>query len=89
MLLLARHILCGKDRVDRAFGDAHRAVDALIGVDDEHVGPLAEAVDRADRDTFGVAAGGAALGDDVGHQASSTSTALSEKVGAPPRSPRT
>src|SRR6185295_11460174 len=31
VLLVARHVLLGDDRVHRALGDADRAVDALVG----------------------------------------------------------
>src|SRR6185369_14815631 len=37
-----------QDRLGRAFGLAHAAVGAFVGVDDEHVLALVEAVDRAD-----------------------------------------
>src|SRR6185503_66603 len=36
-----------QDRLGRALGLAHAAVDALVGMDDEHVVALVEAVDRA------------------------------------------
>src|SRR5215210_764205 len=38
----------GQDRLGRAFGFAHAAIDAFVGVDHEHVLALVEAVDRAD-----------------------------------------
>ena len=41
------------------------------GIDDEEIGALAEAVDRADVDAVGVLAADAALGDDVGHAGAS------------------
>src|SRR5215475_7419067 len=34
------------DRVDRAFGFAHAAIDALVGMDDEHVLPHLDAIPR-------------------------------------------
>ena len=55
------------DRVDRAFRLADPAVDALVGVDDEHVLALVEAVDRADLDAIHVFAADAVVVDDVGH----------------------
>jgi hypothetical protein len=54
--LVARHVFLGQDGVDRALGDADGAVDALVGVDGEEVGALAEAVDGADIDAVGVLA---------------------------------
>src|SRR5687767_5123810 len=48
VLLVAGHVFLGKDRVDRALRNAHRAVDALVRVDRQEVRALAEAVDRAD-----------------------------------------
>src|SRR5271157_5325141 len=45
--LLEAGVGVGLDRVDRALGLAHAAVDALVGVDDEHVLALVEAIDRA------------------------------------------
>ena len=55
------------DRFDGAFGLAHAAIDAFIGVDDQHVFALVEAVDGADFDAIGVAAFDAFSGDDEGH----------------------
>ncbi len=56
VLLVTRHILLGHDRVDRALGDAHRAVDALVGVNGQEVGTFAEAVDGTHVHTVGVLA---------------------------------
>src|SRR5882762_1518777 len=67
VLLIARNILLRHDRVDWALGDAHRAVDAFIGVDGQEVRTFAEAVDRAHVDAVGVLAADARFGDDVGH----------------------
>src|SRR5688572_5832494 len=58
-----------QDRLGRALGLAHAAVDALVGVDDEHVGALVEAVDRADLDAVHVLALDAVFGHDVSHGA--------------------
>ena len=49
------------------FGLAHAAIDALIGMDDEHVLALVEAVDRADLHAIHVLALDAVVGDDEGH----------------------
>jgi hypothetical protein len=56
-------------RVDRAFGLTDTTIDALIGMDDEHVLALVEAVDRADLHTIHGLAFDTVLGDDVGHDA--------------------
>jgi hypothetical protein len=58
----------GLDRVDRALRLADAAIDALVGMDDEHVVALVEAVDRANFDTIGVFALDANFSDDVGHR---------------------
>src|SRR6266496_3002405 len=57
------------DRVHRTLGDAHRAIDAFVRVDHQHVRPLVEAIDGADIDAVGVFALDAAFHDDVGHRA--------------------
>src|SRR5438034_8255059 len=67
VLLIAGHVFLRHDRVDRALGNAHRAIDALIGSDGEEVRPFAEAVDRTHVDAVGVLAADARFGDDVGH----------------------
>src|SRR6185295_16598793 len=55
------------DRVHGAFRLADAAVDAFVGVDDEHILALVEAVHRADLDAVHVLAANASIGDDVGH----------------------
>src|SRR5205085_6048591 len=60
----------GQDRLGRAFRLADAAIDALAGVDDEHVLALVEAVDGADLDAVHIFAADAGIGDDVGHKAS-------------------
>src|SRR5207342_748941 len=60
-------VVLGIDGLGGAFGLAQRAVDALVGVDDEEVGTFVEAVDRADFDAVGVLAADAVLDDDEGH----------------------
>src|SRR6478735_5102318 len=65
--LVRRHVLFGVDRVDRALGDADRAVDAFVRVDHQHVRPFAEAVHGADVHAVGVLAADTGFGDDVGH----------------------
>jgi hypothetical protein len=59
--------LCvGLDSVNRAFRLANAAIDAFVGVDDEHVLALVEAVHRTNLDAVHVLAANAALVDDVG-----------------------
>src|SRR5689334_3866058 len=69
LLLIIGDIVLGVDRLDRAFGDAKRAIDALVRIDDQEVGAFAEAIDRADIDTVGILAANAAFGHHVGHRA--------------------
>jgi hypothetical protein len=52
-----------------AFGDAHTAVDAFVGMNDEHVFAFIEAIDRAYFHAIGVFAFDAIVGDDIGHGA--------------------
>src|SRR3954466_8902667 len=66
-MLRVRHVVLGEDRLDRACGHAQRAVDALGGIDHQHVRPLTEAVDRTHVDAVGVLALDARLGYDVSH----------------------
>src|SRR6516165_5971001 len=65
--LLGAGLGIGLDGVDRAFGLAHPAVDAFVGVDDQHVLALVEAVHRTDFHAVGVFAFDAVVVDDVGH----------------------
>src|SRR5262245_34044584 len=65
--LLRLAVGVGQDRLGRALGLAHAAVDALVRMDDEHVLALVEAVDGADLDTVHVLALDAVFGDDVSH----------------------
>src|SRR4030095_16375727 len=67
VLLVVGDIVLREDRLHGTFGDAQRAVDALVRIDHEEVRPFAEAVDRAYVDAVGVLALDAAFGDDVGH----------------------
>jgi hypothetical protein len=60
----------GLDRLGRAFRLAHAAIDALVGMDDEHVLAFIEAVDRTHLDAIHVLALDAIVGDDIGHAAS-------------------
>src|SRR5581483_2623145 len=65
--LIPRQVYVSVDRIDGAFWNAHGAVDAFVGVDDQHVRPLFEAIHRADVDAVGVFALDAGFGNDVGH----------------------
>src|SRR6185295_8742002 len=44
--LRGRDVILGENRLDGALGNAQGAVDALLGVDHEHVGALTKAVHR-------------------------------------------
>src|SRR3984893_4448666 len=57
----------GLDRVNRAFRLADPAIDAFIGVDDQHIFALVEAIHGADFDAVHVFAFDAIVVDDVGH----------------------
>src|SRR4029078_770586 len=63
--LVGGDVVLGEDGFHRALGHAEGAVDALVGVDDQHVRALSEAIHRADIDTIGVLALHAGLGDHV------------------------
>ena len=65
--LLDARLGIGLDRIDRAFRLANPAIDAFIGVDDQHVFALVEAIYRADLDAVRVFAFDAIVVDDVGH----------------------
>jgi hypothetical protein len=52
LFLTLGDVIFGHNRVYRAFGLAKCAIDALIGVDNEHVRTLVEAVDGADLDAI-------------------------------------
>ena len=67
VLLVGRYVLFGIDGVDRALGDAHSAVNALIRVNGEEVGAFAEAVYGADIHTVGVFAADTGFRNNVGH----------------------
>ena len=62
-------IFFGLNGIDRAFRNADGAVDALVGVNHQHVGTFAKTVHGADVDAIGVFAADAGFGDDVGHSA--------------------
>jgi hypothetical protein len=55
------------DGIDGAFGNADRAIDALVGVNGEEVGAFTEAVNWADIHTVGVFATDTGFRNNVGH----------------------
>src|SRR5262249_18425464 len=65
--LAVGHVVFSEDRFDRTFRNAQRAIDALVGIDDEHVRTFAEAVHRTDVHTIGILALDARLGYNVSH----------------------
>jgi hypothetical protein len=56
------------DRADWTFRLAHAAIDALIGIDDQHVFAFVEAVDRTNFHAIGVLAFDAVFRNDEGHR---------------------
>ena len=71
VLLVAGHVLFRDDGIDRALGNADRAVDAFVRIDGEEIRALTEAVNGADINAIGVLAADAGFGNDVGHGGSS------------------
>src|SRR5262249_59924368 len=67
---LWRHVGFGEDRLDRAFGHARLAIDAIIRVDPKHHVVLVEALHRADRDAVGILAVVTRLANGVSHRLS-------------------
>lgn len=57
----------GKNRLCRAFGNADAAVDAFVGMNDQHVLALVEAVHGAHLDTVRKFAFDAVFGNDESH----------------------
>ena len=70
MLLICRHVVLCEDGFNRAFRHAQGAVYAFIGVYDQEIRPLAEAVHRTDIHAVGIFALNAALGYGVSHYSS-------------------
>src|SRR5262245_62917655 len=68
VLPLIRGLVLGEDRLDRADRLAGAAVDALLGVDVQHLVTLVNAVNRADLHAGLVLHADARLGNDVGHR---------------------
>ena len=69
-LQLGRHLVLGVDRRHRTGIDARAAVDALIGVDDQHPvlgAAVDDAVNRADIDARSVLQVDAGFSDDIRH----------------------
>jgi len=54
MLLIGSDFSLSDNRIHRAFGDAHRAIDALIGIDDEKIRTLQKTVHRAHIHAVGI-----------------------------------
>ena len=69
--VFGRHVVILIDCLDRAFGSTGSAVDAVIGVDVEHLGAFVEAFGWADCDASSVFAADAFLGYDISHWLSS------------------
>jgi len=63
------HVFFSNDGIDRAFGFAQRAIDALFWVDNEVVGAFVEAIHWAHFNTIGVFTSDAVFGNDKSHGA--------------------
>lgn len=57
----------GFDGIGRAFGFTNAAINALIGMDHQHIFAFVKAIHRTNLDTIGVFAGDAFIVDDIGH----------------------
>jgi len=66
-----RKFFIGVNCLDRAFIDAEASVDADFGVNDKHIFPLAEGIDRANFGAIGIFAFNTRFGNYMGHQNSS------------------
>ena len=79
--LLGRQIFFGIDGTDGAFGDAHGAVYALVGVYDQHVLAFTKTIDGADIDAVSVFALNTGITYDMHHDITtfSTNTFLHER----------
>lgn len=51
---LFRYIVFVKNRLDRTFRDAGITIDAMFGIDEQHVLPLVKAVAGTDDDAIGI-----------------------------------
>jgi hypothetical protein len=58
----------GQNRLGRAFGFAYTAINAFIGVDDEHIVAFIKTVDGANLDTVHIFAFDAGIGDNISHR---------------------
>jgi hypothetical protein len=65
--LILRDVILGKDRFDRTFRNAQRAIDAFVGIDHQDIRSLAKTIDRANVYAIGIFALDAALGHNVSH----------------------
>ena len=68
MLLFLGQLVFREDRLDRTLRLAQGAVDAFLGIYNQHVRTLVKTVDRANLDTVGQFALDATLGNDKGHR---------------------
>ncbi len=65
--LFGASIRIWNDGASGAFGFANAAIDALVGIDDEHILAFIEAIDGANLDAIHIFAKDAGIGNDVGH----------------------
>lgn len=71
---LVRHIVLVENRFYRAFGNTRFTIDALLGMDVQHLLPFVKALDRANNYTIRVSAAYAWLGNNVRHDSIDLST---------------
>ncbi len=57
----------GQNRFGGAFGFANAAIDALAGVDDQHIVAFVKTIDRANFHTVHIFAADAGIGNHIGH----------------------
>src|SRR5690606_11109544 len=78
--LIEARFSVGADRLGRAFRFTYAAVDALVGIDDEHVFAFVETIDRADLDAVRIFAANAIIGHDIRHRRTPVAARIFEQA---------
>jgi hypothetical protein len=65
--LVIGNVFFGKNGIHRTLGNANSTVNALLGVDDKEVRPLAKTINGTDIDAVGVTASNTGFSNNVGH----------------------
>jgi hypothetical protein len=68
MLLIGGNIIFGVNSFNWTFGDAKRAIDALVRINNKKIRTFTEAIHRTNLNTIGVFALNAGLSNNVGHE---------------------